>query len=63
LDEIVARDDLLYQQLNRRDKIANVLNKTKHTVEASLNNLDEFFTKTNRASLSPGFNARAKNSN
>jgi len=61
LDEIIARDDILYHQLNRRDKISNVLSKTKNTVEASLNHLDEFFNKTNRANLSPGFGGRGKN--
>jgi hypothetical protein len=61
LDEIIVRDDLLYQQLNRREKISNVLNKTRNNVEASLNNLDDFFNKTNRANLSPGFTGRMTN--
>ena len=51
MNEIVERDDLLYQQLNRREKISNVLNKTRNNLESSLNNLDDFSTKTNRANF------------
>jgi len=63
LDDIVVRDDLLYHQLNRRENIYSVLNRTRNNVEASLNNLDEFFNKTNKSNLSPGFGRRSKNTN
>jgi hypothetical protein len=63
LDDIVVRDDLLYHQLNRRENIYSVLNRTRNNVEASLNNLDEFFNKTNNSNLSPGFGRRSKNTN
>jgi len=59
LDAITERDERIRQQLNRKEKLGNLVSKNRSYLESSLSNLDEFLNKANtNRTMSPSYNNR-----
>lgn len=61
LQSIIERDEKIILQLDRKGRLDNLVSKNRNTLNASLNNLDEFINKNNSRTMSPNYLRQSKN--